>query len=104
MHNYMAADLAALFTYEFTSTCTLGTATQGYTVIVGDDQQTEQDAFGGPESEDKQAVHFKVSSLPAITNGSVLVLNTPSGNQRKIVVSNTTSADGVELIAYVRAA
>jgi hypothetical protein len=100
MQAFMAADLAALWGYEFTTTVTIDTKT--YTVLVGDDSNVEQDAFGGPESQDTQQVHFKTADLPSLELGTVLTLAQGKQNKRRLVVSTVISADGNELIAAVR--
>ncbi len=102
MAPFLAADLAALFDYDFPTTVIIGAKT--YDVLLGDDSVTETDAFGGPEAQDTQQIHFKVSDLASIENGEVLELKQGTKTQQKLVVSSLISADGVELIAYVRAA
>jgi hypothetical protein len=102
MGSYMAADLNAVFSYDFTTTCKIGSRV--YTVIVGDNSQTEEDAMGGPQMIDTQQIHFRRTDLSTIENGTIVTLTDQGTALRKIVVSNTTSADGNELIVYVRAA
>jgi len=102
MKAYLAADLAGVFVYDFPTTCTVGGTT--YNVLVGDNSQTEEDAFGGPQMVDTQSIHFRVSDLASIDNGTVLTLVDTGVSTKKLVVSNTISADGNEMIVQVRAA
>lgn len=102
MKAYLAADLAGVFTYDFPTTCKVGSVT--YNVLVGDNAQTEEDAFGGQQMIDTQAIHFQTSDLPEIENGIIVTLTDQGVALKKLVVSNLLSADGNELIVQVRAA
>jgi len=102
MKSYLAADLAGVFIYDFPTTCTVGLTT--YTVLVGDNSQTEEDAFGGQQMIDTQSIHFKASDISEIVNGIVVTLTDSGVALKKLVVSNMLSADGNELIVQVRAA
>ena len=99
----LAADLAALFSYEFLASAIVPTVNgQAYSVIVGDDSLSEQDAYGGPESIDLQQVHFQTSQLAAMIEGEIFTLTTNAGTNQKICVSSIISADGSELIVTCR--
>lgn len=102
MGAYLAADLSAVFSYDFTTTCTVGK--RPYTVIVGNNSVTEEDAYGGPTPVDTQEIHFRTSDLATIENGIIITLVDQGETKKKLVVSSLVSADGNELIVNVRAA
>ena len=107
MQTVMAADLAALWGTEMTTTATIGVTS--YTVLLDDLLSQEVDQFGGPELENARNIHFLTTDLASIENGSTLTLlepNPPStpAQKKKIVVRSITSADGNELIVTVRGA
>ena len=96
MQSLLAADTAALFRYDMPVECVIGA--KKYAVLLDDLLSEESDAFGGPEAQEIQRVHFLTSDLARIENGTGLFV----GGKSKIVVSSITSADGSELIATVR--
>jgi hypothetical protein len=99
----MAADLAALFSYEFTQTATVPTVNgKAYPVIVGDEVASEQDAYGGPESIFPQQVHFQTAQLASMEPGTLFALTSLLGVQQKECVSAVISEDGSELIVTCR--
>jgi hypothetical protein len=113
MRTQLATDLSGLFGYEMTATATIVRAGKSttYTVILDDSQSAEVDAFGGPELDNTQRIHFQTNELPDIDNGTTLTLTEPKVGQpgqttqkKKIVTQSVTSADGAELIVTVSGA
>ena len=107
MQTVMAADLAALWSTEMTTTAIIGVTS--YTVLLDDLLSQEVDQFGGPEMENVRSIHFLTTDLASIENGSTLTLLEPSppsapSQRKKIVLRSITSADGNELIVTVRGA
>ena len=98
----MAADLSAVFTYDFSTTAKIGTKI--YACLVGNAGETEEDAYGGPQDINLQQVHFRASDLSAVEIGSIMYVTDASGTKKRIVTNTILSADGVELIVNVRAA
>jgi hypothetical protein len=100
----LAADLSALFAADMPCTCLVNGVE--YTVLSADDEQSEKDAYGGPESLNNQEIHFQTKDLSHIEAGELIHLY-PQGADKEcqnlIVVTTTVSADGAELIVKARA-
>jgi len=96
MRPYMAADLAGVFTYDFTDTFTYNSTV--YTGIFRDRTIEEIDEMGGPVSINILEIHVLTTALASIPNGALL---TAKGDS-KIVQRSELSEDGNELIIYCR--
>lgn len=98
MKPYLAADLGAVFTYDFP--IVVKYRGKKYTALSNDTLTAETDELGGPIAIDQNEYHFQTSDLLSVVNGEEInVLG-----RNAIIVSNTLSADGSELIIRVRAA
>ena len=112
MQTVMAADLAALWGTEMTTTCQLtrNGVTTRYTVLVDDLVDSEQDSLGGPELERMRNIHFLTTDISSIEVGEMIMLLEPTSvsgqpeERKKLVLRSITSADGNELIVTVRGA
>ena len=104
MAPFLAADLSSVFSYDFQAVCVVDG--QNYTVLCHDVENSEVDAFGGPEMINPMEIHFQTVQIAEIENGIEVTLY-PQGlsgsNMNLLTVSNVVSADGNELIVKARA-
>lgn len=98
MRQFMAADLAGVFTYDFPDTILY--LNKPYSALVMDRTIEELDEWGGPIRINQLEIHVQTSKLASIPQGAIL---TAKGDTKE-VKSTKLSEDGNELIIFARAA
>ncbi len=98
MKPYLAADLAALYDYDFP--IMVKYRGKQYTALPSDNSTAEQDELGGPIPIDQNEYHIRTSEIAEVENGEEMEIL----GKKVLIVSNVISADGSELIVRTRAA